>query len=366
MPTMSKDEIKVNIADGTIFAVSVDTAVFDKYSCNLDSKVLNKLSQFKDGPIQVMFSEIVANEVKNHIARDAQESQRELDRSIKNQYKRWKISMDIAELPDKLALSDDPIKAAETQFEDYRATVGGEIVRASGTVDVSGELLRRYFAIEPPFENGHQKKHEFPDGFALLSLESVAKSHQKLLLCVSPDNGWKNFAAQSPHLVCVTELEQALSYFNDSGRNVADQTMAMWKSETAPELDAEVEHAFEYRLSGTDFEADHCSPFNYEIEPIGAVMQYVDRDTASAPTVIAADEKAVTFTTNVKAIVAFEAHFGSERISVENEIEFELVITVLRDIDPEPHVVDVEVAKKRLVADFGDIFINEDPTHEKY
>jgi len=42
---MSKDEIKVNIADGTIFAVSVDTAVFDKYSCNLDSKVLNKLSQ---------------------------------------------------------------------------------------------------------------------------------------------------------------------------------------------------------------------------------------------------------------------------------------------------------------------------------
>ena len=109
---MSKDEIKVNIADGTIFAVSVDTAVFDKYSCNLDSKVLNKLSQFKDGPIKVMFSEIVANEVKNHIARDAQESQRELDRSIKNQYKRWKISMDIAELPDKLALSDDPIKSS--------------------------------------------------------------------------------------------------------------------------------------------------------------------------------------------------------------------------------------------------------------
>ena len=164
----------------------------------------------------------------------------------------------------------------------------------------------------------------------------------------------------------MTDLELALSYFNDSGRNVADQTMTMWKSGTAPELDTEVEHAFEYRLSGTDFEADGWSLFNYEIEPIGAVMQWVNLETASAPIVIAADEKAVTFTTNVKALVAFEANFGSERISVEDEIEFELVITVLRDIDPEPRVVDVEVAKKHLAVDFGEIFCSEDPTHEKY
>src|SRR6516162_4721982 len=121
------------------------------------------------------------------------------------------------------------------------------------------------------------------------NVESVANSHQKLLLCVSPDNGWKNFAAQSSHLVCVTDLEQALSYFNDSGCSVAGQTMTMWKSGTAAELDAEVEHAFEYRLAGTDFEADGWSPFNYEIKPISAVMQWVDCDTASAPIVIAAD-----------------------------------------------------------------------------
>jgi hypothetical protein len=164
----------------------------------------------------------------------------------------------------------------------------------------------------------------------------------------------------------VTDLEQALSYFNDSGCSVAGQTMTMWKSGTAAELDAEVEHAFEYRLAGTDFEADGWSPFNYEIKPISAVMQWVDCDTASAPIVIAADEKAVTFTTNVKSIVGFEAYFGSERLYVEDEIEFELVITVLRDIDPEPHVVDVEFTKKRLTADFGYIFTNEDPTHGKY
>jgi hypothetical protein len=72
MPTMSESEIKAKIADGAIFAVSVDTAVFDKYSCNLDFKVLNKLDQFKTGPIKVILSEIVVNEIKTHIARDAE------------------------------------------------------------------------------------------------------------------------------------------------------------------------------------------------------------------------------------------------------------------------------------------------------
>jgi hypothetical protein len=91
-----------------------------------------------------------------------------------------------------------------------------------------------------------------------------------------------------------------------------------------------------------------------------------DPETASAPIVIAVDEKTVTFTTNVKALIAFEANFGSERISVEDEIEFQLVITVFRDIDPEPRVVDVQVAKEHLAVDFGEIFCNEDPTHEKY
>src|SRR6516165_9069020 len=118
MPPMSESEIKAKIADGTIFAVSVDTAVFKKYSCNLDFKVLNKLDQFKTGPIKVILSEIVVNEITTHIARSAEASQRELHKAIKNQDKRWKTGVDIAKLPDTLALSADPIKAAETQLED--------------------------------------------------------------------------------------------------------------------------------------------------------------------------------------------------------------------------------------------------------
>jgi hypothetical protein len=309
MPIMIENEIKAKIADGTIFGISADTAVFDKYGCNLDSPILNKLDQFKLGPVQVLFSEIVVNEIHAHITRDARESQRALNKAISNQRRRWKTEFDIAALPCELALTADPLQASEAQFADYLAAVGGEIVKASGAVDVSAELLRRYFAIEPPFEDKPEKKYEFPDGFALLSLELAAKERGKMLLCVSPDKGWQNFATQSQHLVCVPDLELALSYFNEAGRTVADRTMAMWKSGSAPELAAEVERAFEY-LEDADFEADGTSSFEYDGELVSAVMQYVKTDTASAPIVIAADDDTVTFTTNVKAVVAFDADFS--------------------------------------------------------
>jgi len=260
---------------------------------NLDFAILKKLDQFAGGPIRILLSEIVVNEVKNHIARDTEDSQRNLKKAIKGQGKRWKRTLDFAALPDELALSGDPRQEAESQIADYLAAIDAEIVPASGAIDVSGELLRRYFTTEPPFEGNEKKKHEFPDGFVLLSLENVAKQRQGLILCVSSDKGWRSFAEQSELLVCETDLHLALSLFNDSGRITAEQTMALWKSESAPGLVEEVGRAFEYRLDGTDFYPDGSSGLEFESEPISAVMQWVDLDTASDPVVIAADDETV-------------------------------------------------------------------------
>jgi hypothetical protein len=136
----------------------------------------------------------------------AEASKRQLTKAIKAQQQRWKTEVNLVGLPDTLALLGDPEHAAQTQFADYLATIGGEMVPASGPADMPAKLLRRYFAAEAPFERAERKKHEFPDVFALLSLEALAKSKRKLLLCVSPDSGWKNFAAQSEHLVCAADL----------------------------------------------------------------------------------------------------------------------------------------------------------------
>jgi hypothetical protein len=161
MPDLSEAEIKAKIGDGTIFALSIDTAVFDKYGCHLDSAVLNKLDQFKRSVTALLFSEVVVNEINNHIVRAAEDTQRELKKAIRQQGKRWKTEIDIGRLPPALALLADPANAAEAQLNDYLAAVGGEVVPASGSVDVLGELLRRYFASESPFENNDKKSTNF-------------------------------------------------------------------------------------------------------------------------------------------------------------------------------------------------------------
>jgi hypothetical protein len=214
-------------------------------------------------------------------------------------------------------------------------------------------------------------------------LKLSRKKKHKLLLCVSPDGGWKDFAAQSSDLVCITDLEAALSFFNDSGRSVADQVMEMWKNGSAPQLDTEVERAVEYRLGDLDFYPDGSSPCAFEADPISAVMQSIRLETASSPIVIAADKQNVTFTINVQALVAFEAEFhfyvkdfigkdyvplGTEIKFIEDDVKFQLAITVSRSISTGPDVLDVAITKQRIEVDFGYVqpFENEDPTFEKY
>ncbi len=370
MPNLTEEKIKAKIADGSIFAMSVDTEIFERYQLNLNSPVLKKLGQFANGLIQVLLSEIVVNEVKNHIALAAKESQSNLKKAIKEQGKRWSRTLDLAALPDELALSNDPREAAESYVTDYLAAIGAEVVPASGKFDVSGELLRRYFSKEPPFENNDRKKHEFPDGFALLSLEIVAKPRRGLVLCVSRDEGWKRFAKHSDFLVCESELDLVLSYFNDSGRTTADQTMSRWKGGAASELVQEVDRAFEYQLGDTDFYPTGSAPLFFESRPIGAAVQWVDLESASNPVVIDTNDETVTFTVNIEAVVEFEANFrfyvrdsidkGPFLLSAENfltkdRVEFQLAITVSRDLDPEPEVVDVEIFKKHIKVDFGEV-----------
>ena len=382
MPKLSEEEIKKKIADGAIFAISIDTAVFDRYGCNLDFPVLKRLDQFKSSSTQVLFSEIIIKEVEGHIAKAAVETQRTLRKALKKQASRWKKDLDKITIPDELELGGDPKSTAKTQVANFVDAVGGKIVPANGSPEIVEELLRRYFAVEPPFESKEDKKHEFPDGFALLSLESVAKDKGKLILSISPDKGWNDFSEQSEHLVCVQDLNVALSYFNEAGHLLANKTMAMCRDGTATDLINEIQNTIQDRLDDCDFNPDGSSPFSFESEPIGAGLQRVDVESASPPVVINVDEDEITFTTNVETLISFEASFtfyvkdgvdkdyirlGSEYFVVEQRVKLQLAITVESETSPQPRVVNVEVAKKHIEVDFGNIEpFEEDPNHERY
>lgn len=382
MPTLTDDDIRDRIADGSIFAISVDTSIFDRYGCNLGYAALRKLDQFQGKHIRVLLSEVIEGEVVAHIRSAAAETQRALKTALKKHKLRWAITDQAPAVAAGLALAGTPAAEAQRQMDDFVALLGAEIVSATDLDTIAPEVLRRYFAFEPPFEDSEKKKHEFPDAFALLSLEASAEEEDKLILCVSADNGWKDFAEASNRLVCIDDLDRALSLFNEADHAFADAVVTRLKAGTAPALLADIESSIQARLDDFDWMIDAHSPLQLDIEPLSAALQSVNLDEVE-PTVIAADADFVTFIVKLDALVSFEAIFsysvrdsvdrdyvglGSEEEEVEKTIGFEVAVTMAREQDGEPAATEVQVAKQRFEVDFGYVepFRNEDPTHEKY
>jgi predicted nucleic acid-binding protein len=94
MPLLNEDDIKALIAENAIGAISVDTSVFDKYQCNLESQALLGLGQFRGTATRLVLSEVIAGEVKSHIEREAAESQVKLKSALAQVRKGWRIVVD--------------------------------------------------------------------------------------------------------------------------------------------------------------------------------------------------------------------------------------------------------------------------------
>jgi len=383
MPKYTEDELKQKIADDEVGAITLDTAIFDTYGCNLDFTILRKLDQFKITPVNVLFSEIIVNEIKNHIARDAKEATNKLKKALSVQSKRWKTNIDIPALPATLSLDADPNDAAQEQIDEYLEFVEGSIIPACNKLEITEELLRRYFATETPFEANEKKKNEFPDAFALISLEKWAEENKTLLLCVSKDKGWVNYAEQSRFLICLTDLNDALALFNTSGKNLAERAIAMLKAGAAPDFESEIESAFEYVLDGMEFFADGTAPLSFESEALSAVFQHIVPESITEPVIISTYVDDITFTFKAEAHIDFEAFFsfyvkdgidkdyvslGGTTYETEDSFVFDIAVTMSRGIRDQPEIFDVSVVKKSLDVDFGFIqpFPDENPEHEKY
>lgn len=384
MPEYNETDIRKRIGTGSILGISVDTAVFDRYGCHLDHPVLAKLNQFRAGGVRLLLSEVVVKEVGAHIAQDARETQRVLKAALKDHNRRWLLGKDFGELRKEFQIEVEPKIAAEEQISNYIDRVDAEIVPVAGKGDLSNEVFRRYFDVLMPFEAKDTKKNEFPDAFALLSLEEAAREMNTLILCISPDKGWAAFAKESEHLVVVPNLDLALSWFNNPELLLAEKLIAFWKGVEPPKLPPEIDSAFEYYLDGYWFEASCDAALRYEYEPVGASIQYIDHSMIGEPIVVSSERDQVTLTVKVVARVGFEAsfdfyihdhvdgdevHISSESAYVEEDITFDVTIEVSREMEGnEIEILEVTVNSGPISVDFGhvDPFPNDDPTHEKY
>ena len=70
--------------------------------------------------------------------------------------------------------------------------------------------MQRYFSTQAPFELKKEKKNEFPDAVALISLEGWADYNDTKVLVVSNDKGWEGFAKESEWLTVKNDLAEAI------------------------------------------------------------------------------------------------------------------------------------------------------------
>jgi hypothetical protein len=368
MPPFDEAVVKQQIADGKIGGISLDTSIFDKLGRNLNSQPLLGLAQFRHGPTKFVLSEVVLGELTAHLANHANQAKQELVGKLKGIGTHWHCHIDIAAVEAFLGIDDDPSDFGDKFYVSFDEVVKPVIVGVSAVE--STDLLRRYLAGDPPFGDTDAKKYEFPDALALISLEAWARNAKTIMLLVSVDGGWRKFCDQSGYLVCMDKLPSALDLFNEDDGVIVKRVMSMLEAGHAADLNKAIDAALESFFEYADIDVDAESHAHFEIdvvEPEVNSWRICDPDQAD---VIFADKETLVFSIPVHADVSFGIYFmfrawdgfdrdyvslGSRTIYVPKEIEVIMTISISRDIEPEPTIVEISSTPYRINFDLGHI-----------
>lgn len=200
-----------------VAAFSLDTQVFESKSFRLFDGDLNILKYQIPSWINIVLSEIVNREVLFHRIRKANESNQALKSAISIFQKNTGLDVNqlLSNHLNSLNYENNISKKFELEMKDFLSELRGEVLPFDNG-KLAKEMFNRYFKVDAPFGNKKDKKAEFPDAAALLTLEYSAKKMQKFIILVSQDDGWADFAAKSEWVYCVKNLEDLTRLFESN------------------------------------------------------------------------------------------------------------------------------------------------------
>jgi hypothetical protein len=371
MPILSDDEIFSKIEANEISAITLDTSVIEHFGFRFPSKPLASLRQFAGGPIALVFSEIIAQEVKKRLRNEFERLQTDV-KSVIGQFSR-KFE-DQRQLIDALnsatSLMIEPGEYATNSWNGFLAETYAKTI-GLGDADVFSEVVRRYFGALPPFDNGGKKKYEFPDALVLVSLQHWNLSSKGFLLAISKDGDWEKFGRESDNIIVVNDLNKCLDLFNRSSHVIAaalfDAINEGPESPVSPVYDM-IYEAIERELETIPFSSEAYSDFSYEIESYSINLQKIR--FRGKPYVIEASNEEITFASKVETTASIEGIFlfwtedsidhdivnlGSCERMVTESLLLELVITVSRHNPLSIGLMKIDVRFKHTTIDFGSI-----------
>lgn len=369
MPEANHTEIAALISKGQIAAISLDTSIFDKAQLNLRSSALLSLSQFQGTSIRVLISEIVSSEVRNHLVSAASEARVKLHAALRDARKATMTSMVPSELDHILGIGGDLRSLSEQSFHEYMEAINAIEVHADGLVSTQ-EILAKYFCSEPPFSNKADKKNEFPDAYALLSLEAWSRKNRCLTLIVSRDNDWKNFCEGSDYLFCLGDLPEALNLFNQQGRFYIERVLAYASQNAHSTLVVELNKAISELVETFEPHVEAWSAMEYDLDYIECAVKewsFADRHQFN---IISADLEYVVFSLELSITANFDATFnlsvydgidreyismGSNTVGQEKTFTTAVAVKVLRSDKSDIDVDEIELIEPLITIYFGDV-----------
>jgi hypothetical protein len=377
---MKKSDIERHILEGPTLkvAISVDTCIYQQHGFRLESGQLRHLEQFSGTPGVVVMSDVVQHEVLAHMVNEAVKAKSKLKGALEDARDHWPTAAGAPTPSDILGTETAEVVTAG-RLDAFLCRCGGEVINASGRVDIA-DLMKRYFQPSLPFERSGDKKHEFPDAVALIALESWAEEHNKPILLVSNDRGWQAFAEASNRLSWVAELGEALELFQKR-----DATRTQLVAHVTALLEAEAESWGGLRelaslLNSTMWVEDASAMFDYEVDLQVDVteVKFVDDPVQGSLRAIDYSNGALTVIGKFEATASVEATFdfvmdgvdlGGCVVSEGKTVNFEALITFEEPGGNELQAVDIELVRRTHKLDFGHIepdYSDEDPTFEKY
>ncbi len=241
-------------------AIAVDTNVYKEYGFRVRSQPLVELAQVKELGIKWLVPEFWELELQRHMAENA-DRVNTLRRDLAKA-RDWadKSQLEHAEkLSQALAAESGAAVAARLLKEHFSS---GKSERLKTAWSAGPEVLGNYFASRDPFEPSGSKKSEFPDAFALATLEAWARKNNTKVLVVTRDAGCLRACAASDALVVSDSLTEALGALRraDEGRKAVieqyEQLLSRELRNEVSELRRSIDAIIEKRLPDLELEID--------------------------------------------------------------------------------------------------------------
>jgi hypothetical protein len=168
----------------------LETQLFVTNNFDFDRTAFKELiARVQDDRVRVFLTSITVGEVKRRIQLQVKEAANRFH-AVRKQL-RVLANSNVPEIKARSerfnpgTVSDELIK----QFDQFLKSSNATIINCS---QVNPEVVfEKYFALKLPFEEKEDKRHEFPDSFAIEALNDFCKTHSRTICVITGDKGFR-------------------------------------------------------------------------------------------------------------------------------------------------------------------------------